>query len=89
MNKKRGKQIYKELIYSYTGLVCSPKELYEYGLSEIIRIKTEMEKIKTEMGYSDMNLLNFKNNIILKPIKNRLKSFKNLVKPIKNILNTF
>ncbi len=50
-----GKAKYAYLIRQWTTTNKTPGEIYETGLKEVARIKTEMEKIKTAVGFtSDM-----------------------------------
>ncbi|MBL0358720.1 MAG: DUF885 domain-containing protein [Chitinophagaceae bacterium] len=46
-----GKAKYNFLIRQWTTTNKTPDEIYETGLKEVERIKTEMEKIKTEVGF--------------------------------------
>jgi len=43
---------YAYLIRQWTTTNKTPEEIYETGLQEVARIKTEMEKIKTQVGFS-------------------------------------
>lgn len=47
-----GKEKYKYLIRYWTTTNKTPDEIYETGLKEVERIKGEMEKIKTQVGFS-------------------------------------
>ena len=46
-----GDKIYESLARSYTTTNLTTKEIHEKGLSEVARIRAEMEKIKTEVGF--------------------------------------
>ena len=46
-----GKQYYAFLARSYTTTDMTPKEIHEKGLSEVARIRAEMERIKTKSGF--------------------------------------
>ena len=46
-----GKEYYEFLARSYTTTNLTPKEIHEKGLSEVKRIRAEMEKIKTQVGF--------------------------------------
>ncbi len=43
---------YQFLIRQWTTTSKTPEEIYQLGLSEVARIKTEMEKIKTKVGFT-------------------------------------
>jgi uncharacterized protein (DUF885 family) len=46
-----GARFYEFLARSYTTTSMTPKEIHEKGLSEVARIRAEMEKIKTQVGF--------------------------------------
>jgi uncharacterized protein (DUF885 family) len=46
-----GKERYAYLVKSWTTTNKSPEEIYNTGLAEVKRIRTEMERIKTEAGF--------------------------------------
>jgi uncharacterized protein (DUF885 family) len=46
-----GDKIYEFLARDYTTTDLTPKEIHEKGLSEVARIRAEMEKIKTQVGF--------------------------------------
>ncbi len=46
-----GKEYYEFLARSYTTTSLTPKEIHEKGLSEVARIRTEMERVKAEVGF--------------------------------------
>ena len=46
-----GKEYYEFLARSYTTTSMTPQEIHEKGLSEVARIRAEMEKIKTQVGF--------------------------------------
>jgi uncharacterized protein (DUF885 family) len=48
---KGGDKVYSYLIESNTTLPLSAEEVHKLGLSEVARIKGEMEKIKTQVGF--------------------------------------
>ena len=51
-----GKEQYEFLVRSYTTTSMTPQEIHEKGLSEVKRIRAEMEKIKTQVGFKgDLN----------------------------------
>ncbi|MDQ3220612.1 MAG: DUF885 domain-containing protein [Acidobacteriota bacterium] len=55
---KGGDKIYEFLARDYTTTNLTPKEIHEKGLSEVARIRAEMEKIKTQVGFKG-SLLEF------------------------------
>ncbi|MDP5138986.1 MAG: DUF885 domain-containing protein, partial [Spirosomaceae bacterium] len=55
-NVPNGDEYYKHLIKQWTTTQLTPEEIYEIGTSEVARIKAEMEKVKTEVGFTgDLN----------------------------------
>ncbi len=46
-----GAKFYEFLARSYTTTAMTPKEIHDKGLSEVARIRAEMEKIKTQVGF--------------------------------------
>ncbi len=54
--RKNGDKLYEFLARSYTTTNLTPQEIHEKGLAEVKRIRAEMEKIKTNVGFKgDMN----------------------------------
>ncbi len=51
MYMKGGDQLYRYLVRSTTTLDMTPDEIHQLGLSEVARIKGEMEKVKDEVGF--------------------------------------
>lgn len=49
---KGGDKIYEFLARDYTTTNLTPKEIHEKGLSEVARIRAEMEKIKSQVGFA-------------------------------------
>lgn len=49
---KGGDKIYEFLARDYTTTKLTPKEIHEKGLSEVARIRAEMEKIRTQVGFA-------------------------------------
>ena len=49
--RKNGDKLYEFLARSYTTTNLTPKEIHEKGLAEVKRIRAEMEKIKTSVGF--------------------------------------
>jgi uncharacterized protein (DUF885 family) len=48
---KGGPILYQQLIESTTTLKMKPDEIHNLGLSEVARIRTAMEEVKTEVGF--------------------------------------
>ena len=48
---KGGPALYQQLLDSTTTLHMTPDEIHNLGLSEVARIRTGMEAVKTEVGY--------------------------------------
>ncbi len=46
-----GKKYYEHLVRYWTTTDLRPEEIHELGLREVARIRTEMERIKSETGY--------------------------------------
>ncbi len=46
-----GKERYQYLINFWTTTNLTPEEIYQTGLSEVARIKTEMEQVKQQVGF--------------------------------------
>jgi uncharacterized protein (DUF885 family) len=49
---KGGDKIYEFLARDYTTTKLTPAEIHAKGLSEVARIRAEMEKIKTQVGFT-------------------------------------
>ncbi|MBO9732066.1 MAG: DUF885 domain-containing protein [Chitinophaga sp.] len=47
-----GKQIYRYYVRSFTTTSLAPDTIYQIGLSEVARIHAEMERIKTQTGFT-------------------------------------
>jgi uncharacterized protein (DUF885 family) len=52
VNMKGGKEVYQRLIESTTTLPLTAEEVHNLGLSEVARIKREMETVKTRTGFT-------------------------------------
>jgi uncharacterized protein (DUF885 family) len=46
-----GKELYAANVKSWTTTSLSPDEIHILGLSEVARLKSEMEKVKTQVGF--------------------------------------
>jgi prolyl oligopeptidase len=46
-----GDKLYKALTYLHTTIPMSPTEIHDLGLAEVARIRTEMSKVKDELGF--------------------------------------
>ena len=51
MYMKGGDRLYRELIESTTTLKLEPEEVHQLGLREVARIRSEMSRVRTEVGY--------------------------------------
>ncbi len=49
---KDGARLYRVLVRDNTTLSLDPDEMHTLGLSEVARIRGEMEKVKTQMGFT-------------------------------------
>jgi len=47
-----GENLYKTYVKQWTTTEMTPDQIHELGLKEVARIKTEMEKIKTQVGFT-------------------------------------
>ena len=52
VNMKGGDKLYRRFIESTTTTAITPDEVHNLGLSEVARIKREMEGIKTKVGFT-------------------------------------
>lgn len=50
-NISGGKELYEERVRYFTTLDISPDEVYNIGLNEVARIKSEMEEVKKTCGF--------------------------------------
>src|SRR6478672_7915756 len=67
-----GENLYKVYVKQWTTTNMSPDEIHQLGLKEVARIRTEMEKVKTQVGFKG-TLLEFFEHVRTKP---ELMSFK-------------
>lgn len=49
---KNGNKYYEYLVKYWTTTNKTPEEIYQTGLAEVARIKAEMERVKTQVGFS-------------------------------------
>lgn len=75
-----GNELYKSLVKQWTTTTKTPEEIHELGLKEVARIKSEMEKVKTQVGFSG-TIIEFFDYVRNKP---ELKPFKNPEEVIAN-----
>lgn len=47
-----GENLYKIYVKQWTTTEMTPEQIHELGLKEVARIKTEMEKVKTQVGFT-------------------------------------
>ena len=51
MHMKGGPELYRHLIRSTTTLDLAPDQIHQIGLDEVARIRTEMDKVRQEVGF--------------------------------------
>jgi len=51
VNMKGGNRLYQRLIDSTTTVSMTPEQVHTLGLSEVARIRSQMERIKTQVGF--------------------------------------
>ena len=51
-SSKGGNDLYKIYVKQWTTTTQTPEEIHQLGLSEVARIKLEMEKVKEQVGFS-------------------------------------
>lgn len=47
----KGNELYKSYVKQWTTTEMTPEEIHALGLKEVARLKSEMEKIKTQVGF--------------------------------------
>lgn len=47
----KGNELYKSYVKQWTTTEMTPEEIHTLGLNEVARLKSEMEKIKTQVGF--------------------------------------
>ncbi|HOD09896.1 MAG TPA: DUF885 domain-containing protein [Flavobacterium sp.] len=75
-----GNELYKSLVKQWTTTTKTPEEIHELGLKEVARIKSEMEKVKTQVGFTG-TIIEFFDHVRNKP---ELKPFKDPKEVIAN-----
>ena len=75
-----GKELYQSLVKQWTTTTKTPEEIHELGLKEVARLRSEMEKVKTKVGFKG-TITEFFNHVRNKP---ELKPFKNPEEVIAN-----
>lgn len=75
-----GNELYKSLVKQWTTTTKTPEEIHELGLKEVARIKSEMEKVKTQVGFTG-TIIEFFDYVRNKP---ELKPFKDPKEVIAN-----
>jgi uncharacterized protein (DUF885 family) len=51
LSMKGGPELYRHLVRSSTTLDIAPEEIHQLGLSEVARIRGEMDKVRREVGF--------------------------------------
>jgi uncharacterized protein (DUF885 family) len=51
LSMKGGPELYRHLVRSSTTLDIAPDEIHQLGLSEVVRIRGEMNKVRREVGF--------------------------------------
>lgn len=59
---KGGNDLYKIYVKQWTTTTETPEDIHKLGLSEVARIKTEMEKVKNQVGFKG-SLIEFFENV--------------------------
>lgn len=62
-----GKKHYEKLLIAKTTLNVKPDEVYKYGCEEVKRLRGEFDQLRQELGYSQLNHLQFCKRIIDDP----------------------
>ena len=75
-----GKELYQSLVKQWTTTTKTPEEIHELGLKEVARLRSEMEKVKAQVGFKG-TITDFFNHVRNKP---DLKPFKNPEEVIAN-----
>ena len=75
-----GKELYQSLVKQWTTTTKTPEEIHELGLKEVARLRSEMEKVKAQVGFKG-TITEFFNHVRNKP---ELKPFKNPEEVIAN-----
>ncbi len=52
MHMPGGEQLYRALIRDTLTMPMEPEEIHQIGLREVARIRTEMERVRTEVGFT-------------------------------------
>lgn len=52
VHMRGGPELYRQLVRSTTTLDMEPEAIHQLGLSEVARIRTTMEAVKTEVGFT-------------------------------------
>lgn len=76
----KGNDLYKAYVKQWTTTEMTPEEIHALGLKEVARLKSEMEKIKTQVGFKG-TIKEFFDHVRNKP---ELKPFKNPEEVIAN-----
>ena len=92
---KGGNELYKVYVKQWTTTDKTPEQIHELGLKEVARLKTEMEKVKAQVGFKGTIIEFFdhvRNNPKLKPFKKPeevIANFERIHKIIEPNVNKF
>ncbi|WP_284652763.1 DUF885 domain-containing protein [Flavobacterium terrisoli] len=92
---KGGNDLYKVYVKQWTTTDKTPEEIHELGLKEVARLKAEMEKVKTQVGFKgtiNEFFEHVRNNPLLKPFKKPeevIANFERIHKIIEPNVNKF
>ena len=82
-----GLAMYQFLAKNYTTTTLTPDSIYQLGLNEVARLRTEMEKIKTQVGFSG-TLSEFFEHINADPQFYIFKTPKEVLDSFRSVQNT-
>lgn len=82
-----GLAMYQFLAKNYTTTTLTPDSIYQLGLNEVARLRTEMEKIKTQVGFSG-TLAEFFEHINADPQFYIFKTPKEVLDSFRSVQNT-
>ena len=81
-----GKNIYEYYVKSWTTTKKTPQEIHKTGLSEVARLRSDMEKVKNQVGFKG-SLEEFLNHVKTDPKAMPYKTSKEVLAGFQSILN--